>query len=170
MRKVTRRNAAVGVGSAISTTLTTPATAAAGTSPCALIGTSIRHVVAFKLKWAPGSNEERDFFSAANQSLDDFPFRAGVPRRRLSGLQAWESPDAGWWCPRGCAVMNADIAIDPVALKFRMGETLRLRVAGHNLAPIPLASVKSAAPRGRGVAIWCGGSYDSRLSALLRPV
>jgi len=65
MRKVTRRNAAVGVGSAIFATLTTPATAAAGTSPCALIGAAIRHVVAFKLKWAPGSDEERDFFSAA---------------------------------------------------------------------------------------------------------
>jgi predicted acyl esterase len=68
------------------------------------------------------------------------------------------------------AIVCADIAIDPVALKFRVGETLRLRVAGHNLAPIPLPSVKSAPPRGRGFALWCGGSYDSRLSAPLRPV
>jgi hypothetical protein len=37
----------------------------AGTSACALTGASIRHVVAFKLKWPPGSDEERDFFSAA---------------------------------------------------------------------------------------------------------
>ncbi|KAI8186560.1 hypothetical protein KHU50_001310 [Colletotrichum sp. SAR 10_65] len=40
--------------------------------------------------------------------LDDFPFRAGVPKERLSGLQKWEGPDPDFWCPRNYAVINVD--------------------------------------------------------------
>jgi uncharacterized protein len=46
--------------------------------------------------------------NGGNQSLDDFPFRAGVPRNQLSGLQMWEGPDPAWWCARGYAVVNVD--------------------------------------------------------------
>jgi uncharacterized protein len=46
--------------------------------------------------------------NGGNQSLDDFPFRAGVPRDRLSGLQMWEGPDPAWWCARGYALVNVD--------------------------------------------------------------
>ncbi|EQB48933.1 hypothetical protein CGLO_11775 [Colletotrichum gloeosporioides Cg-14] len=40
--------------------------------------------------------------------LDDIPFRAGVPKERLSGLQKWEGPDPEFWCSRGYAVINVD--------------------------------------------------------------
>lgn len=40
--------------------------------------------------------------------LDDFPFRAGVPRHWLSGLQKWEGPDPGFWCAEGYAIVNVD--------------------------------------------------------------
>jgi putative CocE/NonD family hydrolase len=40
--------------------------------------------------------------------LDDFPFRAGVPRDWLSGLQKWEGPDPAFWCAEGYAVINVD--------------------------------------------------------------
>lgn len=40
--------------------------------------------------------------------LDDFPFRGGVPQRLLSGLEMFEGPDPGWWCPRGYAIVHAD--------------------------------------------------------------
>ncbi|KAJ0362276.1 hypothetical protein COL154_006378 [Colletotrichum chrysophilum] len=40
--------------------------------------------------------------------LDDFPFRAGVLKERLSGLQKWEGPDPDFWCPRNYAVINVD--------------------------------------------------------------
>ncbi|KAI8293774.1 putative serine esterase [Colletotrichum sp. SAR11_240] len=40
--------------------------------------------------------------------LDDFPFRAGVPKERLSGLQKWEGPDPDFWCPRNYAIINVD--------------------------------------------------------------
>jgi uncharacterized protein len=46
--------------------------------------------------------------NGGNQSLDDFPFRASIPRDRLSGLQMWEGPDPAWWCARGYAVVNVD--------------------------------------------------------------
>jgi uncharacterized protein len=46
--------------------------------------------------------------NGGNQQLDDFPFRAGVPRSRLSGLQMWEAPDPAWWCAQGYAVVNVD--------------------------------------------------------------
>ncbi|KAJ5678213.1 uncharacterized protein N7477_003846 [Penicillium maclennaniae] len=40
--------------------------------------------------------------------LDDFPFRAGVPKKWLSGLEKWEGPDPAFWCPEGYAVINVD--------------------------------------------------------------
>jgi predicted acyl esterase len=46
--------------------------------------------------------------NGGNQSLDDFPFRAGVPRSALSGLQMWEAPDPAYWCAQGYAVVNVD--------------------------------------------------------------
>jgi uncharacterized protein len=46
--------------------------------------------------------------NGGNQSLDDFPFRAGVPRSALSGLQMWEAPDPEYWCAQGYAVVNVD--------------------------------------------------------------
>lgn len=42
-------------------------------------------------------------------SLDNFPFRAGVPRRRVSGLQSFESPDPAYWCAHGYAVVVVDV-------------------------------------------------------------
>ena len=41
--------------------------------------------------------------------LDNFPFRAGVPRGRLSGLQSFESPDPAYWCRHGYAVVVVDL-------------------------------------------------------------
>lgn len=43
-----------------------------------------------------------------NQVLDDFPFRAGVPKSAVSGLQKWEAPDPAWWCAQGYAIVNPD--------------------------------------------------------------
>lgn len=40
--------------------------------------------------------------------LDDFPFRAGVPKHWVSGLQKWEGPDPAFWCAEGYAVVNVD--------------------------------------------------------------
>ncbi|KAJ5588514.1 hypothetical protein N7537_011192 [Penicillium hordei] len=40
--------------------------------------------------------------------LDDFPFRAGVPKEWLSGLEKWEGPDPAFWCAEGYAVINVD--------------------------------------------------------------
>ncbi|OJJ03447.1 hypothetical protein ASPVEDRAFT_63144 [Aspergillus versicolor CBS 583.65] len=40
--------------------------------------------------------------------LDDFPFRAGVPKHWVSGLQKWEGPDPAVWCTEGYAVVNVD--------------------------------------------------------------
>src|SRR6185437_4315452 len=41
-------------------------------------------------------------------SLDDFPFRAGVPKKILSGLEKFEGPDPAYWCAHGYAVLNPD--------------------------------------------------------------
>ena len=35
-------------------------------------------------------------------------------------------------------ILPVDIAIDPVAMRLRPDETLRLRIAGYNLVPVPL--------------------------------
>ncbi len=40
--------------------------------------------------------------------LDNFPFRAGVPRGAVSGLQSFESPDPAYWCNQGYAVVIVD--------------------------------------------------------------
>ena len=41
-------------------------------------------------------------------TLDDFPFRAGVPQSRLSGLDKFEGVDPAQWCPAGYAVVQPD--------------------------------------------------------------
>jgi predicted acyl esterase len=40
--------------------------------------------------------------------LDDFPFRAGVPKNAVSELQKWEGPDPAYWCSHGYAIVNPD--------------------------------------------------------------
>ncbi len=40
--------------------------------------------------------------------LDNFPFRAGVPRGAVSGLQSFEAPDPAYWCHHGYAVVVVD--------------------------------------------------------------
>lgn len=40
--------------------------------------------------------------------LDNFPFRAGVARGAVSGLQSFESPDPAYWCAHGYAVVVVD--------------------------------------------------------------
>ncbi len=66
-------------------------------------------------------------------------------------------------------IVPVDIAIDPVAMRLRPGEALRLRIAGYNLVPVPLPGLKPAPPRGNGCfSIWCGGAYDSHLFIPLR--
>lgn len=42
------------------------------------------------------------------QTLDDFPFRLGVPKASLSELQKWEGPDPAYWVRFGYAVVNVD--------------------------------------------------------------
>lgn len=41
-------------------------------------------------------------------TLDDFPFRAGVPQSVISGLEKFEGPDPAYWCAHGYAVANPD--------------------------------------------------------------
>ena len=52
--------------------------------------------------WSPYGKQE------GNQLLDDFPFRAGVPKDAVSGLQKWEAPDPAYWCAHGYAIVNPD--------------------------------------------------------------
>lgn len=61
-------------------------------------GTDLPAVVA----WSPYGKEE------GNQLLDDFPFRAGVAKDAVSGLQKWEAPDPAYWCAHGYAIVNPD--------------------------------------------------------------
>ena len=42
------------------------------------------------------------------EDLDHMPFRAGVPKAAVSGLQKFEGPDPAYWCARGYAVLNVD--------------------------------------------------------------
>lgn len=42
------------------------------------------------------------------ESLDNIPFRAGVPLTAVSELQKWEAPDPAEWCSHGYAVINPD--------------------------------------------------------------
>ncbi len=46
--------------------------------------------------------------NGGNQDLDEYPFRAGISRAALSGLQMWEGPDPAYWCAQGYAVVNVD--------------------------------------------------------------
>jgi predicted acyl esterase len=55
------------------------------------------------LAWSPYGKE------GGNQLLDDFPFRAGVPKDAVSGLQKWEAPDPAYWCAHGYAIVNPDV-------------------------------------------------------------
>ncbi|KAJ6020711.1 hypothetical protein N7540_006215 [Penicillium herquei] len=56
------------------------------------------------LAWSPYGKQG----GRGNQVLDDFPFRMGVPLRKLSELQKWEAPDPGYWVQYGYAVANVD--------------------------------------------------------------
>jgi len=40
--------------------------------------------------------------------LDDLPFRAGIPKTALSGLETFEGADPAYWCAHGYAVVNVD--------------------------------------------------------------
>lgn len=42
------------------------------------------------------------------EDLDHMPFRAGVPKTAVSGLQKFEGPDPAYWCAHGYAVVNVD--------------------------------------------------------------
>ena len=42
------------------------------------------------------------------EDLDHMPFRAGVPKAAVSGLQKFEGPDPAYWCAHGYAVLNVD--------------------------------------------------------------
>jgi predicted acyl esterase len=44
-----------------------------------------------------------------SQWLDDVPFRAGVPKKAVSGLQKFEGPDPAYWVNHGYAVINPDV-------------------------------------------------------------
>jgi predicted acyl esterase len=57
------------------------------------------------IAWSPYSKQGRK----GNLVLDDFPFRMGVPLRKLSELQKWEGPDLGYWVQYGYAVINPDL-------------------------------------------------------------
>ena len=58
------------------------------------------------LNWAPyGKGQTGD------QDLDNgkmFPFRFGVPKNAVSGLQSWEGADPAYWVKHGYAVVQAD--------------------------------------------------------------
>lgn len=41
-------------------------------------------------------------------TLDEFPGRLGISKSRLSGLQAWEGCDPGYWCDKGYAIVQVD--------------------------------------------------------------
>jgi putative CocE/NonD family hydrolase len=42
------------------------------------------------------------------QTLDNFPWRVGVPRASTSGMEKWEAPDPAEWCQRGYIIVNVD--------------------------------------------------------------
>ena len=52
--------------------------------------------------WSPYGKE------GGFQTLDQMPFRFGIPVSALSDLQAWEGPDPAYWCRRGYAILNTD--------------------------------------------------------------
>jgi len=61
-------------------------------------GTNLPAIIA----WSPYGKE------GGLTVLDDFPFRAGVPKNAVSELQKWEGPDPAYWCSHGYAVVNPD--------------------------------------------------------------
>jgi predicted acyl esterase len=61
-------------------------------------GTNLPAIIA----WSPYGKE------GGLTLLDDFPFRAGVPKNAVSELQKWEGPDPAYWCSHGYAVVNPD--------------------------------------------------------------
>ncbi|KAF5230226.1 hypothetical protein FANTH_13941 [Fusarium anthophilum] len=61
------------------------------------------HTVPAVIAWTPYGKQH------SKPHLDDFPFRAGVPRSRLSGLETFEGPDPAFWCAKDYAVVNVDI-------------------------------------------------------------
>ena len=61
-------------------------------------GTGLPAIVA----WSPYGKEK------GITLLDDFPFRAGVPRSATSGLEKFEGPDPAYWCNHGFVVVNPD--------------------------------------------------------------
>ncbi|KAL4772007.1 Alpha/Beta hydrolase protein [Aspergillus nidulans var. acristatus] len=61
------------------------------------------HPVPALIAWTPYGKQR------SKPHLDDFPFRAGVPRRKLSGLETFEGPDPAFWCAHNYAVVNVDI-------------------------------------------------------------
>lgn len=46
--------------------------------------------------------------TASTHTLDQFPYRAGVPEKMVSGLQCFESADPAFWCAQDYAVILAD--------------------------------------------------------------
>jgi uncharacterized protein len=68
-------------------------------------------------------------------------------------------------------ILAVEIAINPIAMRLRRGDTLRLIVAGHDLVPTPLPGLKHDPVRGSGhFSIWSGGEHDSHLLVPLRPL
>lgn len=55
------------------------------------------------ISWSPYGKRE------GYVHLQDFPLRAGIPQRMLSGLEKFEGPDPAWWCPQGYAIVQPDI-------------------------------------------------------------
>jgi uncharacterized protein len=67
-------------------------------------------------------------------------------------------------------IVAVEIAINPIAMRLKRGDTLRLIVASHDLVPTPLPGLKHDPVRGSGrFSIWSGGKYDSHLLVPLRP-
>jgi hypothetical protein len=56
-------------------------------------------------------------------------------------------------------------------MRLDHGQTLRLRIAGHDLAPVPLPGLVHDPGRGTcHFSVWSGGTYDSQLMLPLRPL
>lgn len=57
------------------------------------------------VSWAPYGKGGTGFWDLDNPV---FPRRFGVPKKALSGLQSWESPDPAYWCHHGYAIVQID--------------------------------------------------------------
>ena len=62
--------------------------------------------------------------------LDDFPFRAGVPKSAVSELQKWEGPDPAYWCNHGYAIVNLLEFCDRTAL-WKVSDTVELEFSAR---------------------------------------